>query len=106
MNTQFYWNPDFDYVKYAQGVWLLKNLSGFLTKNGLDLDDLADSSDKSANVSLVISGDFNARPSSSLIHLMHNQAYDPCKPKKYPNLPIAYFDEHGKEEFAKVEEQF
>jgi len=34
-----HWNPEFDYVKYAQGFWLLKCISEFLESNGLSLDD-------------------------------------------------------------------
>jgi len=28
-----HWNPKYDYVKYAQGFWLLKEISHFLQKN-------------------------------------------------------------------------
>ena len=100
-----FWNKVFDYVKYAQGYWLLRRISLFLRDHGLSLDGLDPepfevSGDESflqeklqrsggeseRNVPMVICGDFNSRPSSSLIHLMHNKdylydkCYDPCDP--------------------------
>lgn len=37
--THLYWKLKKDFVKYAQGVYLLKNISAFLNKHKLSLDD-------------------------------------------------------------------
>lgn len=29
-DTHIHWNPKFDYVKYAQGFWLIKNVHEFI----------------------------------------------------------------------------
>ena len=63
-------------------MWLLTSISDFLNKNNLDLDDVVpgpDTEKDSANIPLIISGDFNSSPNASLIHLMYDKPYDPEK---------------------------
>ena len=65
MNTHIHWNPKFDFVKYAQAFWLLKNISEFLTENNLSLD----------TTPLVSCGDFNSKANSAVYHMMMNKDY-------------------------------
>jgi mRNA deadenylase 3'-5' endonuclease subunit Ccr4 len=67
-NTHIHWNPKFDYVKYAQGFWLVHQIDKLLTENGLSLTG-------ASKTPLIICGDFNSRPSNSIIHLMNNIPY-------------------------------
>jgi CCR4-NOT transcription complex subunit 6 len=63
VNTHMFWNSNYDYIKYAQGNWLMKCISQFINKNGL------------RESPLVLCGDFNSTPVSSLAHLINNQEY-------------------------------
>lgn len=78
--THFYWNPKKDFVKYAQGLHLLANISEFLKKHKLSLDDQkTDSTDTDANwhynTPLILSGDFNTEPDHSFIHQIYDKKY-------------------------------
>lgn len=66
-----HWNKKFSYVKYGQGFWLLKQLSYFMDKHDICLEE--SSSRNRQNTPLIICGDFNSKPSSGLIRLMYDQ---------------------------------
>ena len=62
-NTHLHWNPKFDYVKYAQAFYLQYKLSKFLQSRDLD-------------VPVIVCGDFNSKPISSVTHCMNNLDYE------------------------------
>lgn len=79
VNTHLFWNKVFDYVKFGQAYWLLHKIALFLRDHGLSLDDDRDgpghlwrSGSFRTNVPLIMAGDFNSRPSSSVMHLLHD----------------------------------
>ena len=68
-----------------EGFWLLKKISQFLDENRLSLNQIEDLSSKwKDNVPLIITGDFNSRPSSSINHLMNDKHFTPGK--EYLNI--------------------
>ena len=62
VNLHLHWNPMHDAVKYAQAAYVLKNLHEF--KQEIE-DGLASE--------VIVCGDFNSRPESSVVRLMTNQ---------------------------------
>jgi len=65
-NTHLHWNPKFDYVKFGQSFWLLKCVATFIKENNLNVD----------STPIIICGDFNSKPSSSVFHCMNGRKYD------------------------------
>ena len=65
INGHMHWDKRNDFVKYAQGYNLLKNIGKFVKKNEVDLNETP----------IIICGDFNSGPESSLIHLMNGKDY-------------------------------
>ncbi|TNV78978.1 hypothetical protein FGO68_gene13172 [Halteria grandinella] len=61
-SSHLYWDPKYDYVKYAQTAYLLKRLALFKAKNASIAQDPA----------IVVCGDFNSDPSSSSISLFYD----------------------------------
>lgn len=55
---------------------------------------------------MIISGDFNSHPSSSLLHMVNNRDYDPLD--LHPSLPIpsAYQHKKGKDNFKKIDQVY
>jgi CCR4-NOT transcription complex subunit 6 len=79
VNTHIHWNTKYDYVKYAQGFWLLKCLSSFLQEQELDME----------KTPVIICGDFNSKPNSSIYHLMNNKSYDlSIKDRSHPEKGV------------------
>ena len=76
VNTHMFWNRQYDYIKYAQGNWLMKCISQFINKNGL------------RDAPLVLCGDFNSTPTSSLAHLINNEEY------KISDSLAEYYEKH------------
>lgn len=66
-NTHIHWNPKFDHVKLWQGYLLTKCTSELLRKHNLAIE----------TTPLLLCGDFNSTPESSLVHFMHGVAYLP-----------------------------
>lgn len=64
-NTHIFWNPKLDFVKYGQANWLLYNLATFIKKNDIDLNQ----------VCVIMCGDFNSKPDSSVVHRIMNKEY-------------------------------
>lgn len=62
-STHIHWNPALDYVKMCQAFYLLKNIQEFLEDNEVE------------NAPVIICGDFNSDPSSSVFHFMNNMEY-------------------------------
>ena len=61
-SSHLYWNPKYDYVKYAQTAYLLKQLGLFV------------STVEDKDPAVVVCGDFNSAPYSSSVSLFyHNQ---------------------------------
>ena len=81
--THFYWNPKKDFVKYAQGLYLLSKISAFMKKNKLSLDEKrgdeslagADAGNWHLNTPIIVAGDFNSEPDHSFIHLIYDKKY-------------------------------
>lgn len=101
VNTHNHWNPKYDFVKYGQAFWLLKNTSLFLTKHGLSLEG-------ENGAALVICGDFNSKPDSSVFHLMCNKEYDlTLDDRSHPIDGIkAYRKAQGRQAFDQVVEDY
>lgn len=59
--THIHWNPRRDFVKYGQALNLHTNISLFMSKNNLKQDEIP----------IIITGDFNSRPSSTVINIMY-----------------------------------
>ncbi len=59
-STHLHFNPQFDFVKYAQALYLKERAALFLQTHGVDLP-------------LVIGGDFNSEPVSSVMSLLHSE---------------------------------
>jgi predicted extracellular nuclease len=63
--NHIHWNPARDFVKYGQALNIHFNIAGFLVKNNLDQKDIP----------IIITGDFNSRPNSSVINLMYGNPF-------------------------------
>jgi endonuclease/exonuclease/phosphatase family metal-dependent hydrolase len=61
-SSHLYWDPKYDYVKYAQTAYLLKRLSRFKREHESTLIDPA----------VIVCGDFNSDPSASSISLFYD----------------------------------
>lgn len=85
-----------------------------MTRNGLSLDDKGQSGEgglqvvdsSNQNIPMIISGDFNSAPFSSLLHMMNNRAYDPDKVEDARFVPEAYANEFGVQMFRQVDEEY
>ena len=108
VSTHFHWNPNLDFVKYAQGVWLMRSISKFLKAHDLAVNDAesssgdhekADDLTKQCNIPLIISGDFNSKPSSTLIHLMNNRRVDTNDLGELVKLEQTYLFEENRNQF-------
>ena len=64
-NTHLHWNPKYDYVKYAQSFWLQLKISKFMENHN------------ATKAPVIICGDFNSKPYSSVTHCMNNLDYTP-----------------------------
>ena len=109
VSTHFHWNSELDYVKYAQGVWLLKSISEFLKKNQLSVGEENEEKDdffSSSNIPLIVSGDFNSEPSSTLLHLMNDQKVNTENLEEFTKLAGTYNQEESREQFALVNSVF
>ncbi len=62
VSSHLYWDPKFDYVKYAQTSYLLKRLSQFKLAHNLP-----------ESHPIIVCGDFNSLPDSSCLSLIYNQ---------------------------------
>lgn len=60
VSSHLYWDPRYDYVKYAQTAFLLKRLGAFL------------SALPEKRPAVIVCGDFNSPPDSSSLTLFHN----------------------------------
>ena len=84
VNTHLFWNKVFDHVKYGQAYWLLHKVALFLRDHGISLESEKAGPQKLwrsgaisyTNTPLIMCGDFNSRPSSSVMHMIHDQKYD------------------------------
>jgi endonuclease/exonuclease/phosphatase (EEP) superfamily protein YafD len=56
-NTHFHWEPHVDYVKYGQSYYLLQKLSEYYSD---------------PNIPLLMLGDFNSIPDSSVLSMFNN----------------------------------
>ena len=69
VNSQLYFHPVMDYLKYAQSFYLLKRISKFVFMH-CELLSL-----KVKDFSIVVGGDFNSLPNQSAICLILNQEW-------------------------------
>jgi len=60
VSSHLYWDPRYDYVKYAQTAYLLKRLGAFLATV------------PEKRPAVIVSGDFNSPPDSPSLTLFHN----------------------------------
>lgn len=69
INSQLYFHPVMDYLKYAQTFYLLKQISKMIFKHAellnLEIEDF----------SIVVGGDFNSLPHQSAVCLILNQSW-------------------------------
>lgn len=63
-STHLHFNPNFDFVKHAQSLYLMEKAAQFLKKHGKDLP-------------IFIGGDYNSSPVSSVMSLLHSEDIDP-----------------------------
>ena len=59
-SSHLYWDPKYDYVKYAQTAYLLKKLASFKAKHS------------DSDPAMIVCGDFNSDPSTSSISLFYD----------------------------------
>ena len=73
-STHLHFNPKFDFVKYAQALYLKERAAQFLQTHGPEWP-------------FVIGGDFNSQPISSVMSLLHSEdieaVYDISVPSQW-----------------------
>jgi len=63
-STHLHFNPQFDFVKHAQALYLMEKAASFLKLHDQDLP-------------IFIGGDFNSTPVSSVMSVFHSEDIDP-----------------------------
>jgi CCR4-NOT transcription complex subunit 6 len=65
--THIHWNPKYDFVKYGQAFWMMFQISRFIKNHNISLEE----------VPLIVSGDFNSKPNSSVFHFFMDKQFNP-----------------------------
>lgn len=74
-NTHLFHNPYFDFVKHAQAAYLLLHLAKYVRESisQLELIDTDFAEQHNTTLPLVFAGDFNSKPCSSAMSVLHGE---------------------------------